>query len=68
MSRNVRYLHNHSQLEQKLGFPKNKVIVDKRYAVTFPDHEPFVYEDVEYIKVNTLDFVAKKGTFKALLK
>lgn len=68
MSNNVRYLHSHSLLEQKLGFPKDTVLVDWRYERTFPNSEPFEYEGEKYLKVNIMDFVDKNGTFKALLK
>lgn len=68
MSKNVRFLHNHSQLEQKLGFGKDTVLVDWRYKRTFPNSEPFEYEGEEYLKVNTMEFVDKGGIFKGLMK
>lgn len=70
MSKGMNSLHSHSLLEREVDMPKHFVLVDAEYKNAFYDVEvkPFRYAGVEYIKVPTLAFVNRGGTFKALMQ
>jgi hypothetical protein len=68
MSVRINYLHSHSGIERELCFPKNTVLIDKKYEHLFEGepHTLFIHKGVEYYKVNILSFVKKGGVFKNL--
>lgn len=68
MSEGHNYLHSHSGLERKLRFPKDKVLIDKRYGERFGEAflKPFSHKGQDYYKVNIYTFWKKGGVFKNL--
>ena len=70
MSRGLTVIHSHSGLEREIKFKKKYVLVDDCFASTFHKYGmntiPFKNQNIEYIKVNILDFVKVGGVFKNL--
>ena len=68
MSRGIKVLHSHSDLERTLILPKDRVIIDYEYKELFGEHyiEEFIYNGVLYLIVPTRLFVARGGVFKNL--
>ena len=68
MSYGHNYMHSHSGLERELKFPKDKVLIDKKYGDRFSEDllKPFTYNGHDYYKVNTYVFWKKGGVFKNL--
>lgn len=68
MSYGHNYLHSHSGIERELKFPKDKVLIDKKYGDMFEDAflKPFSYKGKDYLKVNIYIFWKKGGVFKNL--
>ena len=66
MSDGVRFLHSHSALERELKFPKDKVLIDKKYGDRFSEDllKPFTYKGHDYYMVNIYTFWVKGGVFK----
>jgi hypothetical protein len=70
MSKGLTVIHSHSGLERNLKLPKYVVLVDANFASVFHKYgigtKPYKYNNVDYIKVRTLDFVKVGGVFKNL--
>lgn len=68
MSSGINYMHSHSGLERELRFPKDKVLIDKKYGDMFEDAllKPFSHNGHDYFKVNTYIFWKRGGVFKNL--
>lgn len=66
MSNGLQYLHSHSALERELNVPKHLVLVDAQFEDLFlSDAVVHVrHNGKAYIKVPTITFVNKHGTFR----